>query len=107
MQWRLHEVPYDYWRFTRFGLSELLTRSGFALDSMRPGGGACALAGQIINSHLAERGRGNRLLYRIINRLALWLDQRFPDSDDTLVWMCLCHKPDASLHRTNSFSPEG
>ncbi len=92
MQWRLHEVPYDYWRFTRYGLSELLTRNGFAIDSMTPCGGAFALAGQIINSHLAECGRGNAYIFRTFNRLAMWLDKRFPDCEDTLAWMCLCRK---------------
>jgi 2-polyprenyl-3-methyl-5-hydroxy-6-metoxy-1,4-benzoquinol methylase/glycosyltransferase involved in cell wall biosynthesis len=107
MQWRLHEVPHDYWRFTRYGLSELLTQSGFVLDVMAPCGGACALAGQIINSHLSESGRGKAIFYRIINRLALWLDKRLPDSDDTLGWMCLCHKPEASQTITLSNSAEG
>lgn len=30
----LHGAPYDYWRFTRFGLEELITSSGFSLVKM-------------------------------------------------------------------------
>src|ERR1700688_1568551 len=29
MQWRHHEVPYDFFRFTKYGLIEILTRNGF------------------------------------------------------------------------------
>jgi len=28
-QWRVHEAPYDYFRYTPFGLEHLLTRAGF------------------------------------------------------------------------------
>lgn len=96
MQWRLHEIPYDYWRFTRYGVTELMTRSGLVVDSITPCGGMWAVVGQIINSHLAVHRRGNKLIYRCINRLALWLDRRFPDPEETLLWMCLCRKPDVT-----------
>ncbi len=97
MQWRLHEQPYDYWRFTRYGVSELMTRNGLNVVSIVPCGGAWALLGQIVNSYLAARGRDSRLLYRLINRLALWLDRRFPDPDETLLWMCLFQKPNDNV----------
>lgn len=108
MQWRLHEVPHDYWRFTRYGVSELMTRNGFTVDSITPCGGVCALLGQILNSHLAVHRRGGSLLYRFINRLALWLDRRFPDPDETLLWMCLGQKsgvapPLADIAPSDSF----
>jgi len=97
MQWRVHEVPYDFWRFTRYGVSELMTRNDFAVISITPCGGAWALVGQIVNSHLAAHQRGSRLIYRFINRLALSLDRRFPDADETLLWMCLSQKPEFVL----------
>jgi SAM-dependent methyltransferase len=94
MQWRVHEAPYDYWRFTRYAVSELMTRNDFAVISITPCGGVFALVGQIVNSHLAVHRRGNKLISRFINSLALWLDRRFFDADDTLLWMCLCQKPE-------------
>ena len=97
MQWRIHEVPYDYWRFTHYGVSELMTRNDLAVISITPCGGVCALVGQIVNSHLALHRRGNKLIYRFINRLALWLDRRFPDADETLLWMCVIQKPELVL----------
>ena len=34
MQWRHHEIPYDYWRFTKFGLISLLERHEFSIKSI-------------------------------------------------------------------------
>jgi len=97
MQWRIHEAPHDYWRFTRYGVSELMKRSNFSEISITSCGGVCALVGQIINSHLDVYGGGNKMIYRTVNRLALWLDSRFPDADETLLWMCLSQKPGSAL----------
>lgn len=97
MQWRVHEAPYDYWRFTRFGASELMTRNHLLPISITPCGGAWALAGQIVNSHLDVHQRGRKWLYKVINRVALWLDHKYPDADETLLWMCLSRKPESVL----------
>lgn len=94
MQWRVHEAPYDYWRFTRYGVSELMARNDFNVISITPCGGICALVGQIVNNHLDVFRRGSKSIYRFINCLALWLDRRFPDADETLLWMCLSQKPE-------------
>ncbi len=92
MQWRHHEVPHDYWRFTRHGLESLLTRGGFAVDEISPTGGVFALMGQILLNTLRERHVVRPRLFQFINRMALWLDRRFPDGEDTINWMCLARK---------------
>lgn len=92
MQWRHHEVPYDFLRFTRYGLTELLKRNGFEVTSMTSTGGVYSLLGQIFLNHLAERGIQRKHLFRWINRLALWLDRKIPDTDDTINWMCIAAK---------------
>jgi SAM-dependent methyltransferase len=93
MQWRHHEAPHDYLRFTRFGLERLLAAAGFALISIAPQGGAFALLGQVLLNTLTARGIVRPGLFRLVNRAALWLDRRFPDGEDTLGWMCLARKP--------------
>jgi SAM-dependent methyltransferase len=92
MQWRHHEVPYDYLRFTRFGLTRLLERHGFNIRDLTPSGGVYALMGQIFLNHLVERGIQRKFVFKQINRLALWLDDRFPDQEDTINWMCIAQK---------------
>ncbi len=89
MQWRHHEVPYDYFRFTKYGLTTLLQRHGFAIKSISSCGGVYALLGQIFLSHLHERGIQKKWVNRLINRVAMWLDRRYPDMEDTLNWMCI------------------
>ena len=89
MQWRHHEVPFDYFRFTRFGITHCLVKHGFDIEDLRPCGGVYALTAQILVSHLAERGTGRKWIFRLINQSALWLDRKYRDDDDTLVWMCI------------------
>ena len=93
MQWRHHEVPFDYFRFTRFGITSCLTKHGFLIKSIAPCGGVYALLGQIFASHLAEHGVKRKWMFRLINSLALWLDRKIPDHEDTLNWMCIAKKP--------------
>jgi SAM-dependent methyltransferase len=89
MQWRHHEVPYDYWRFTKYGLISLLERHGFSIKSISPCGGVFALIGQIFLSHLHERGVRKKWLNKTINRLALYLDNHWVDTNDTLNWQVI------------------
>lgn len=92
MQWRHHEVPYDFLRFTRYGLIEYLSQNGFGIKNITPCGGVYALIGQIFLNHLVERGIHNKLAFRLINRTSLWLDNKFSDTDDTINWMCIAIK---------------
>jgi SAM-dependent methyltransferase len=39
MTWGLHYVPHDYYRFTRFGITHLLVKSGFKVEVVEPMGG--------------------------------------------------------------------
>jgi SAM-dependent methyltransferase len=93
MQWRHHEVPYDYYRFTKHGLQILLARAGFAVEVINSTGGVFALIGQIFCSALYERGVRASAVFRLVNRLALWLDRRYPDGEDTINWMCIARRP--------------
>jgi SAM-dependent methyltransferase len=92
MQWRHHEVPYDFLRFTRYGLIEYLSQHGFEIDNITPCGGVYALIGQIFLNHLAERKSQKKFIFRFINRLSLWLDKKSPDTEDTINWMCIAVK---------------
>jgi SAM-dependent methyltransferase len=43
--WGLHYEPYDYWRFTRYGLEYLLGKEGFEVISIERIGGVFSLIG--------------------------------------------------------------
>lgn len=51
-----------------------------------------ALIGQILLSHLAETGKIKPLYFRLVNHIALWLDGKYADFEDTLNPMCLARK---------------
>lgn len=89
MQWRHHEAPHDYWRFTRYGIRECLSRHGFEAGSIMACGGVYALIGQIFLNHLVEHGIRRKFLIRTVNRVALRLDRMCQDQEDTLLWMCV------------------
>jgi SAM-dependent methyltransferase len=93
MHWRHHEMPTDYWRFTRYGIGHVLQQHAFGVENLTPCGGVYALLGQTLVDHLAGRGIGSKRVYGLVNRLALWLDRRIQDYDDTMGWMCLARKP--------------
>jgi SAM-dependent methyltransferase len=92
MQWRHHEIPYDYWRFTRFGVEQMLYEAGFRIVELTPCGGVYSLLGQVFLDHLAERRKLRPWLTRFINHLSLFVDKRVSDCEDTLGWMCLAEK---------------
>jgi hypothetical protein len=46
MSWALHYEPYDYWRFTQYGLMHLLISAGFKVTATHRIGGVFSLIGQ-------------------------------------------------------------
>jgi SAM-dependent methyltransferase len=52
---RLHEEPYDYFRYTPHGLIELCSRAGLAVQRIEQVGSLWSLIGHKVNSYLAFR----------------------------------------------------
>lgn len=48
----LHDVPFDYFRFSKFSLKELLEASGFKIITIKPSGSFPILIGQFTNVFL-------------------------------------------------------
>jgi SAM-dependent methyltransferase len=98
MHWRHHEIPHDYFRFTRYGIQALLERAGLEPVEIRPSGGQFAVLGQSLLDHLSEYRSRYPLIFRpgvirVLNRLFTWLDRRYPDDCETINWLCLSRKP--------------
>lgn len=89
MQWRHHEEPFDFRRYTRYGIESALKDAGFRIQQIAPCGGAYSLIGQVLANTLVERRIYRKWIYTIINRVARFLDRRYPDYSDTLNWNCL------------------
>lgn len=52
--WPLHEEPYDFFRFTRYGFEQLLSSTGFLVLAVEENGGSWALAGQALIHSLCQ-----------------------------------------------------
>jgi SAM-dependent methyltransferase len=86
--WQIHEEPYDYYRFTKYGFIKLLENAGFLVQEAKSNGGKFAVLGQLI---LHMKGGGNMKKHRYLRRLfcaimrrclALFCNMLFPLLDD-------------------------
>lgn len=97
---RLHGEPYDYWRFTKWGLKYLLEKNGFEIIKMESHGGFFRAFGSHFNFFLIET-LGKIKLFKIILRLTLInfnnyifgiLDKYIKWNKDTLGYNVLAKK---------------
>jgi SAM-dependent methyltransferase len=82
MVWPLHEEPYDFFRYTRYGLRHLLGSAGLeVIREVQRGRGASALGQMLLDLHFARRSESlpgkvyRQLCCRVVNQLCLWLDR--------------------------------
>lgn len=106
MAWEHHEVPHDFFRFTRYGFKWLLDTTGFEEVAIIANGGKWALVGQLtlnsIRSSLNSRTLTRKVLgglyflFRIkwlINILFSFLDKTDQDDSSTLNFVVVAQKP--------------
>ncbi len=105
MAWEHHEVPYDFFRFTKYGFEWLLTEQGFTDIVVTPNGGKWALVGQLmlnsIRSSLEKKTIKRQILSGlyfglrikwIINVLFSYLDKADKDYSSTLNFVVVAKK---------------
>jgi SAM-dependent methyltransferase len=96
--WRLHEKPYDFYRYTRFGLQHLLERSGLHVVRIKAQGGVWATIGQTINNAIHRRLGPHLPIYAIYliylasNIVFSQLDRLWVDTDETLNYLVIGSK---------------
>jgi len=99
-QW-LHEEPHDYFRYTKYGLMELARTAGLTPLSVVPFGGAIALIGFLLSSHVPMLGAKERSPWwhvrRSIQAVIQWcaerLDRLFHVPSDTMGNLLIAEKP--------------
>lgn len=52
----LHQTPYDFWRFTPFGLRSLFTKAGFEIEKIHPRGNFPIVAGTVCSHSIYRMG---------------------------------------------------
>ena len=87
LYWPLHEEPYDYFRFTKYGFTYILNKAGFTIEMIIENGGSWATSGQsVIHSFMNSTSRHPfprllRFIYfrlgflKIHNSIFAWLDK--------------------------------
>ena len=105
LYWHLHEEPYDFFRFTKYGFKYILGKAGFEIVEINPNGGMWATTGQsIIHSFLNSKSnhffiRSSRSLfyrlrlYRLINSFFCWLDKADYNPINTMNYVVIGKKP--------------
>jgi len=93
MYWHLHEEPYDFFRFTEFGLRYLLEKAGFQRIEIIPNGGKWTLCGQVFIHCLTGTFFYKKHVIHLINRLFSYLDDRYPECKNPLNYVAVAHKP--------------
>ncbi len=82
---RLHDEPHDYFRFTRHGIEEILSRNGFNIISLNSRGGLFSFLGHQVSTLTLSFFWNVSFLKNIafwlngilITRLSYWIDQCF------------------------------
>ena len=100
-QW-LHEEPHDYYRFTRYGLASLANDVGLRVVAVEPVGGALALIGFLIGTHIPTFGKSGRhpwiicrtAMQRLTNAVSRVLDRVFYAPSDTLGNVLIAERPE-------------
>ena len=95
-EWAVHQVPHDYFRYTRYGLKWLLSEAGFTSIEIQPTGGFFTLLGRrLLDSVFFFQGGARWLLFPfvagIVGPLGLllpWLDRFDHDKLTTLGYAC-------------------
>jgi SAM-dependent methyltransferase len=92
MLWRHHEEPYDYTRFTRYGIENLVNKAGFTVLRIDPCGGVISALAQAALDALADHGHIYPRVNSILNPLIKLLDKKYRDENLAINWMAIAEK---------------
>ena len=104
--WELHEEPYHFCHYTKYGLKQLFEEGGFTIESIKANGGKWAAVYQLrtnmMYSSFKNKTWYNKIkkflfmelrLTQLRNLFAIWLDKKFRDEIFTLNYIVVATKP--------------
>lgn len=104
-QWHVHEAPYDFFRFTRYGLEHLFNKAGFVDVQVDAVTGFWSMWFLKLNYQTLRLVQGPKLLRWLIRaclipfwwlaqQLAVWLDRIWPNGEEeTAGYFVTARKP--------------
>lgn len=93
MYWHLHEEPYDYYRFTKYGFKYILEDAGFEVLEILPNGGKWSMFGQMVIHTFPHRLVKRKWFRKLNNRIFEKLDQKYFDDINTMNYVVVVKKP--------------
>lgn len=107
MAWGLHEEPYDFYRYTKYGIEHLFAEAGYVDISVKPLEGLFASVIQLIideyHAIWSQRyPKPTSHAIKLINKTALWLDRKFPTQRFCLTYLATARKPAITLYSNYS-----
>lgn len=103
--WELHEEPYDFFRITKHGLQELCNENNFKVLYIKSNGGKWAAAFQMFINTVYSSFRFKTVRSKIVkfffielrltwllNKLAVWIDNKYFDDVWTLNYILVAEK---------------
>jgi SAM-dependent methyltransferase len=104
--WELHEEPYDFFRFSKYGLGEIFRKQGFDIVLIKSNGGKWAAIFQLFLNVLLSvqkygtiRGKIIKWVFvksgliRLYNLCSIWIDKKYFDDGLTLNYIVIACKP--------------
>lgn len=97
--WNVHEQPYDFFRYTEYGLAHLFKKAGLEIVEIRPMAGYFVTAAARFCYFLAhfDRWGGSiiiRPLYLIVQSLGWLLDRLYCDRTETWNYLAVGRAPE-------------
>jgi len=103
-QWWVHEAPWDYYRYTCFGLRYLFEKTGFVQVEVQPTTGFWSMWFLKLNYQTVKLIRGSRWtrrfarailipLWWVNQHLGRWLDMHWLDDAETAGYFVTARKP--------------
>lgn len=103
--WELHEEPYDFFRYSKYGLKSMFEQAGFTVVKIVPNGGKWAAIAQlwlnIVYSTFSRRKWYNKILKGVFinlrvtalfNGFAVWFDKKYNSDLLTLNYVIIAKK---------------
>jgi len=96
--WNEHGMPYDFFRFTRYGLRHLLEKAGFEVVEVRPMAGYFVTAAARLSYFLAHFDRWGlqiviRPLFLLVQAAGWGLDRIYCDTTESWNFLAVARKP--------------
>jgi hypothetical protein len=92
MYWPIHEAPYDFYRFTKYGFQYVLERAGFKEIEIIPNGGKWAVFGQVFFQTMPSFLLHFKFIKIFFNNLFNYLDKKYFDDNNTLNYVVSAKK---------------